>query len=298
MTTNQRTRKFGWALVASDWEQAIDAGDAKRTTSHAGMQQSTESRVLGHCDPHIRLENVSLAWKWNKKQMLVRSTPVFATIKVFSCWHSFQIAQTWLARTFTRSSKSSLSPVWLTAEWSCECLENAHNFPLNFLAKSESSSSIRIGNIASGGVAQKRANNWNYDGWSDKTAIIAHKLCVYVYGGAQCVLVAIFVLSIHWYTPNDWFYLMLATCMPCPIVFLAWSNQSIRFYAIVLFFLAHNVLRRMHSPFNITSKQRSESIIGSFTLNRLFINAFMMFRWQNFFGFSKTKTSLSEKRKI
>lgn len=40
-------------------------------------------------------------------------------------------------------------------------------------------------------------------------------MCVYTL--LKCVLVAIFflscrVLSIHWYTPNDWFYLMPATC--------------------------------------------------------------------------------------
>lgn len=56
-------------------------------------------------------------------------------------------------------------------------------------------------------ITQKPCNNWNcVDVCRDKSAIIS-LICLYICTLSQCILDAVFLLSIWWYTPpNDWLY--------------------------------------------------------------------------------------------
>lgn len=124
--------------------------------------------------------------------------------KCFPCWHSFQIAQT---REHAHRSIPGMNPQKMQTEWTCthsvysrkrrihwELLKHFHS-----ISRVKAWAELLLPPVELNAAQKSVVTIETMMVGNDKTAIITHKLCVYmcIYTMVSCVLVAISMLSIH-----------------------------------------------------------------------------------------------------
>lgn len=143
----------------------------------------------------------------NGRYTLALSTPVLAITEMLSCWHSLQTAQKKCVRFGEKAMENAV--IGMNPGACCGKYENTQKLHSIFQDRARS---IRIATwtvlcLLWNCITQKPCNNLNcVDVCRDKSAIIT-LICLYICTLSQCILVAVFLLSIWWYTPpNDWLY--------------------------------------------------------------------------------------------